>query len=332
MRTLITGGAGFIGANLARELLLHGHTVSILDDLSTGRETNLDGVDVDLTVGSILDLELMNTLAADAESIVHLAARSSVPRSLNDPIASHLANASGTLNVLEAARRVGGRHVVMASSSSVYGANPELPKRESLATRPMSPYAASKLAAEAYALAYRSSFDIPTIAFRFFNVFGPLQPAGHVYAAVIPAFVDAALRGRAITVHGDGTQSRDFTHVSTVCSTIRLALERKISSPDPVNLAFGSRIDLNQVLSLIATKVDEPLVIQNVGNRVGDVAHSQADCSLLTSLIPDIDPVDFEDGLTQTIEWMRTIVDQQPRTELSIALSGDNARSRIPQH
>ncbi len=309
MKTLITGGAGFIGANLSRELIGQGHDVVVLDDLSTGRMSNLDGVDVDMTVGSILDLELLTTLAADADSIVHLAARSSVPRSLNDPIASHMSNATGTLNVLEAARTVGGKHVITASSSSVYGANPELPKRESAATRPMSPYAASKLAAEAYALAYRTSFDVPTLAFRFFNVFGPLQPAGHVYAAVIPAFVDSALRGTTITVHGNGTQSRDFTHVSTVCQTIRLALERKISSPDPVNLAFGSRINLNEVLSLIARHLDTTLVVENVENRVGDVPHSQADSGLLRSLVPDITPVDFEMGLIETIDWMRTTID-----------------------
>jgi UDP-glucose 4-epimerase len=318
MRVLITGGAGFIGANLSRELLQNGHEVAILDDLSTGRESNLNGLQVDFQLGSILDPDVLTTMAAATDSVVHLAARSSVPRSLNDPIASHLTNASGTLNVLEAARRVGGRHVVIASSSSVYGANPELPKRESAATRPMSPYAASKLAAEAYALAYRTSFGLPTLALRFFNVFGPLQAAGHVYAAVIPAFVDAALRGKTITVHGDGTQSRDFTHVSTVCRTIRLALEREVSSADPVNLAFGSRIDLNRVLSLIAEHVDLPLVVNNIENRIGDVPHSQADCSLLQSLIPDIEPVAFEVGLTQTIDWMRTVIDE-PAIDLSAA-------------
>jgi len=316
MRVLITGGAGFIGANLTRELLSNGHSVSIVDDLSTGTMSNLDGANVEFHRGSILDLDLLTALSFDCDSIVHLAARSSVPRSLNAPIASHNANASGTLNVLEASRAAGGRHVVMASSSSVYGANPELPKRESAATRPMSPYAASKLAAEAYALAYRTSFNISTLAFRFFNVFGPLQPAGHAYAAAIPAFVDAALRGSAITVHGDGSQSRDFTHVATVCSTIRQALENEVSSPDPVNLAFGSRITLNEVLALIAEQVDKPLVIENVANRVGDVPHSQADCSLLRSLIPNIEPVDFAKGLTETIDWMRTVVGE-PDLDLS---------------
>src|SRR5262249_11060375 len=153
-------------------------------------------------------------------AVVHLAARASVPRSLADPVASHLANASGTVEVLEAARRAGNLHVVVASSSSVYGANPTLPKHEGLATMPLSPYAADKLATESYALAYQHSFGLPALALRFFNVFGPLQPAGHAYAAVVPAFVAAALEGEPLIVHGDGKQSRDFTFVDTVTEAI----------------------------------------------------------------------------------------------------------------
>ncbi len=309
MRVLITGGAGFIGANLTRELLGRGHSVSIIDDLSTGFRSNLDGLDAELVVGSILDIDLLTELTSEADAVMHLAARSSVPRSLDNPLATHHANATGTLNVLEASRAAGGRYVAMSSSSSVYGANPELPKRESATTRPMSPYAASKLAAESYAIAYGTSFNIPTLAFRFFNVFGPLQAAGHVYAAVIPAFVDAALRGTALTVHGDGTQSRDFTHVRTVCNTLCHAIENQVTSADPVNLAFGSRISLQDVLAIIAKEVDAPLIIEHVANRVGDVPHSQADGSLLRSLIPGIEPVDFTEGLLETINWMRSTID-----------------------
>ncbi|MEZ5321590.1 MAG: NAD-dependent epimerase/dehydratase family protein [Microthrixaceae bacterium] len=196
MRVLVTGGAGFIGANLVRHLLAHDTDVVVLDDLSTGARSNLGDADITFVEGSILDTDLLDRVAAGADSIVHLAARPSVPRSVKDPVASHLANATGTVNVLEAARRLDGAQVIVASSSSVYGSNPSLPKHEDLATRPMSPYAASKLATEAYTLAYGATYSMPTLALRFFNVFGPLQAAGHAYAAVIPAFLDAVVAGR----------------------------------------------------------------------------------------------------------------------------------------
>jgi UDP-glucose 4-epimerase len=327
MRVLITGGAGFVGANLARHLVERGYEVSVLDNLSTGYASNLDGIDAELVVGSILDEELTTTMTAAADSVVHLAARSSVPRSLHDPMATHQVNALGTLNVLQSSVKVGGRHVIMASSSSVYGANAELPKRESAATRPMSPYAASKLAAEAYTIAYQTAFGLPTIAFRFFNVFGPLQAAGHAYAAVIPAFVDSALRGQPISVHGDGTQSRDFTNVSTVCETLTSALERAISCADPVNLAFGNRIDLNTVISMIASRMDAPLIVENVESRVGDVPHSQADSALLRSLFPSVSPIEFDVGLDQTIEWMRTAIEAEPE---HIDLSDEGSHTSDP--
>ena len=198
MNVVVTGGAGFIGANLCRELCAHPDVgrVIALDDLSTGLRSNLADLDgAELVEGSILDARLLDDVLADADAVVHLAARPSVPRSLADPMASHLANATGTMEVLEAARRGGGPHVVVASSSSVYGANPALPKREDMATMPVSPYAASKLAAESATLAYGRSFGLPVLAYRFFNVFGPLQAADHAYAAVVPTFVAAALRG-----------------------------------------------------------------------------------------------------------------------------------------
>src|SRR5262245_32065235 len=175
----------------------------------------------------------------DADAIVHLAARPSVPRSLADPMASHQANATGTLVVLEAARLAARTpHVIVASSSSVYGANPTLPKNEELATAPLSPYAVSKLATEGYALAFQYSFDIPVLALRFFNVFGPLQDAGHAYAAVVPAFVSAAIAGEPLVIHGDGRQSRDLTYVGTVAALLGDALARRVTWPTPVNLAF----------------------------------------------------------------------------------------------
>ncbi len=308
MLVMVTGGAGFIGANLARHLELAGHDVVVLDDLSTGFAENLDGTEARLQVGSILDVDAVASAAEEVEAIVHLGARPSVPRSLSDPVATHLANATGTVNVLEAARRDGGRQVICAGSSSVYGANPELPKHEGLATRPVSPYAASKLATEAYTLAYGHSYGLPTLAFRFFNVFGPLQAAGHAYAAVIPAFVDAALRGEPLPVHGDGTQSRDFTFVDTVCSVITDAVNRRLRHTLPVNLAYGTRTDLLSVIEQIGELVDREITVEHESPRAGDVAHSQASDAQIRELFPDIAPVPLEIGLKATVDWMRTII------------------------
>ena len=312
MRILVTGGAGFIGANLCRRLVTSpGVTqVSVLDDLSTGSKANLDGLDVDLVVGSILDAELMCRLVDGTDSVVHLAARPSVPRSIQDPMASHLANATGTMTVLEAARLSGQPQVIVASSSSVYGANPILPKREDLASRPLSPYAASKLATEAYALAYGHSFGLPTIAFRFFNVFGPLQSASHAYAAVVPSFVDAALHGRPLTVHGDGTQSRDFTFVDSVTAVLERAITSRLAHPEPVNLAFGSRTTLLELIAEIESVVGGELPRVHVDPRAGDVAHSQADSTVLRGLFPDVQPVAFADAVRLTVEWFRSLAER----------------------
>lgn len=308
MKVVVTGGAGFIGANLCRQLLATPGVTEVvaLDDLSTGFRSNLDGVEVKLVEGSILDVDTLDRVVAGASSVVHLGARPSVPRSVADPVASHNANATGTMNVLEAARKADGAHVVVASSSSVYGANPTLPKHEDLATRPLSPYAASKLATESYTLAWGHSYGMPTLAFRFFNVFGPLQAAGHAYAAVVPAFVDAALKGTPLQVHGDGTQSRDFTYVRTVTSVIADAVSRTVASPDPVNLAFGSRTNLLEVISLLEELLGQSVEVEFTDPRVGDVKHSQAENERLKALFPDVVPVDLREGLTATLEWFQT--------------------------
>ena len=245
VKVVVTGGAGFIGANLCR-FLDQQHAIDhvlAFDDLSTGSRQNLAATpSVELCEGSILNADQLQNAMSGAEAVVHLAARPSVPRSLTDPMATHQVNATGTIMVLEAARRCGLPHVIVASSSSVYGANTALPKREDMAPMPVSPYAASKLATEAYALSYGRSFDLPVLAFRFFNVFGPLQPAGHAYAAVVPAFVSSALAGRPLPVHGDGTQTRDFTFVGTVVAVLADAIRRRVVDPWPVNLAYGSRV------------------------------------------------------------------------------------------
>lgn len=305
MHVLVTGGAGFIGANLCRALGAAGHQATAFDDLSTGSSDNLDGTAVELLVGSILDVDAINAAAEHVDAVVHLAALPSVPRSVSEPVASHLANATGTVNVLEAARRDGGRHVVTAGSSSVYGANPVLPKHVDLATRPISPYAASKLAAEAYTLAYGHSYDLPTLSFRFFNVYGPLQPAGHAYAAAIPAFIDAALRDQPIPVFGDGRQSRDFTFVDTVTGVIVDALERRLTNDDPMNLAFGTRTSLLSVIESIGQILDTELPIDFKPTRPGDVPHSQADSTPVSHLFPNVSPTSLDDGLRATVEWMQ---------------------------
>jgi UDP-glucose 4-epimerase len=302
---VVTGGAGFIGANLCRRLRTAGETVVAFDDLSTGDVDNLRDLDVSFVEGTILDAAALDGALRGATAIVHLAARPSVPRSITDPVASHLANATGTVEVLEAARRAGNLHVIVASSSSVYGANPTLPKHEDLATLPLSPYAASKLASEAYALAYQQSFGVPALAFRFFNVFGPLQAAGHAYAAVVPAFVSAALEGRPLTVHGDGKQSRDFTFVDTVTEVIADALARGVTSATPVNLAFGTRTDLLTLIAELEAVVGTTLAVEHVETRAGDVRHSQADSTRLQELFPDVVPTTLPDALRATVDWFR---------------------------
>jgi len=303
----VTGGAGFIGSNLCRRLVETAEVeqVRALDDLSSGSADNLVGVDVEWIVGSMLDGETLQAAAKGVDAIAHLGARPSVPRSVADPMASHVANATGTLAVLEAARREGA-YVVVASSSSVYGANPVLPKHEGMATRPMSPYAASKLATEAYTNAYHHSYGMATLALRFFNVFGPRQAAGHAYAAVVPAFVDAALRGEPVVVHGDGTQSRDFTYVDTVTAVLAEAMVRRVTDPDPMNLAFGSRTDLLGLLALLEDAVGHPIERRHVDTRVGDVPHSQADDARLRATFTGIEPAPLPEAIGATVAWMRT--------------------------
>lgn len=310
MKILVTGGAGFIGSNLL-DHIEHKYPnweLVTLDDLSTGNEANLAASSARFIQGTILSSSDLARAMEGVDKVVHLAAIPSVPRSIAAPTPSHEANASGTLAVLEAARAAGVSQVIVASSSSVYGSNPTLPKSEFAWTRPMSPYAVSKLATEAYTLAYNYSYGMKNLAFRFFNVYGPRQAPGHAYAAVIPQFVDSALRGRPLPVHGDGTQSRDFTYVGTVCAVIAEAIEREVSSNDPLNLAFGTNTSLNDLINIIEARLGTTLERQHMESRTGDVRASQADSAALREAFPDIQPVTLERGIAETVKWFRGAV------------------------
>ena len=306
-KVLITGGAGFVGANLVKVLESDDGDaeVIVLDDLSTGFRENLAGTAATFVEGSILDSDLLVQAMDGCSAVIHLAARASVPRSIEDPSATHEVNATGTVQVLEACRTTGVSQVIVASSSSVYGRNEMMPKRENLPTRPMSPYAASKLASESYALAWGNSYDLPVLAFRFFNIYGPLQPPRHVYAAAVPAFTAAALQNRPVPIFGDGSQTRDFTYVDSVAEVIVKALREETSHPEPINLAFGTRISLLDLIARLESILDRPLAREFLPARVGDVPHSQADNSVLRSLFPDVKPTNLEDGLRSTVAWFK---------------------------
>jgi len=304
MKIVVTGGAGFIGANLCRVLVPH-HDVVVLDDLSTGRQSNLAGTDVTLRVASVLDVDAVRAVCHGAAAIVHLAAVPSVPRSIVNPRGSHDTNVTGTLTVLDVARETGA-HVVLASSSSVYGSNETTPKTEDMACRPTSPYGVTKLAAESYASAYRTSYGLDTIAFRFFNVFGPLQAPDHAYAAVVPAFLLAALRGVPLTIHGDGDQSRDFTFVDSVVRVLAETVIHRLASTAPVNLAFGTRTTLNEVVAMLSELLGRRLEVRHRPARVGDIRHSQACPATLRALFPDVSAVPLRTGLLSTLSWVES--------------------------
>lgn len=305
MRILVTGGAGFIGANLVKALLAKNIEVTILDNLATGSVDNLTGLECEVITGSILDLEILKKSIVKADRVIHLAALPSVPRSLVDPIATNNVNVCGTLNVLNIAKDFG-IHTIVASSSSVYGKNPVMPKKEDMELLPASPYAVSKLATEHYALAFQDSYGLKTLAFRFFNVFGPLQSPNHAYAAVIPSFLYSVLKKKPVLVHGDGKQSRDFTFVETVCEVLAVSSINQLHNREAVNLAFGTNINLIEVIEFIKKYIDPNIEINFTEPRVGDVKHSQAANESLTKLVPDLIPTSFVDGLIKTWEWFQT--------------------------
>ena len=299
----VTGGAGFIGSNLTKRLLAEGCEVVVIDDLSTGLLSNVDQYKSTFHQISITDPKPLTNALKDCETIFHLAARGSVPRSLKNPVATHEVNATGTLNVLEVARATGA-HVVFSSSSSVYGRNTQLPKDESMWLGPMTPYAASKLAAEGYVQAYASAYNVPTTLLRFFNVFGPRQRPDHEYAAVLPKWIWLAMQGKPIDVYGDGTASRDFTYVETVLDIAMTAMKEKVLTEGAMNLAYGNRIFLNDTIEMLKKHFPD-LRVNYKEIRQGDVKESQNSPCLLKSLFPTITPKPFEDALTETVIWLK---------------------------
>jgi UDP-glucose 4-epimerase len=304
MKVLITGGAGFVGTNLAIKLLEIGYEVKIFDDLSTGLAQNIPK-GAQFIEASILDIDKLQVAAKDIEVIVHLGARGSVPRSIKDPVATHNVNSTGTSNVLEVAR-TNSSHYIFSSSSSVYGSNMKLPKNEDMVLRPLTPYAASKMSGEALSLAYSISYALPISTFRFFNIFGPWQRPDHEYAAVLPKWISKCLSGGEIEIFGDGHQTRDFTYVGTVVQIIVNCISNKVIHPEPVNLAYGNRISLNQVIDLLKNTFPN-LKVKNLPARKGDVLHSENDPKLLKTLYPDITADKFENSLQETIDWFNNL-------------------------
>jgi nucleoside-diphosphate-sugar epimerase len=306
-KIVVTGGAGFIGSALARALVARGDDVWVLDNFSTGKRENLREVASQLTVveGDILDAALLDRVFAGADVVFHEAAIPSVPRSLAAPLPSHNANATGTLNVLEAARRGQVRRVVYAGSSSAYGEPPSLPVVETMAPAPLSPYAVSKLAGEHYLRVYARVFGVQTVTLRYFNVFGPRQDPNSQYAAVIPRFITAALDGRSPTVYGDGEQSRDFCFIDNVVEANLRAADAEGASGKVFNIACGTGTSLNRVLALLGESLGRPVAANYEPGRAGDVRHSLADISQAKNVLGYTASVDFVAGLAKTLAWFQ---------------------------
>jgi nucleoside-diphosphate-sugar epimerase len=306
---LVTGGAGFIGSSLARALLQRGDHVRILDDFSSGRRENLQDLagNIEIFEGSVLDESVLRRAAGGCELILHQAAVPSVPRSLQSPLASHEANATGTLRVLEAARATGIRRVIYAGSSSAYGDTPVLPKVETMAPLPLSPYAVAKLTGELYCQMYARTFDLETVVLRYFNVFGPRQDPNSQYAAVIPRFVTAALTGTNPVIFGDGTQSRDFCFIENVVDANLRAAEAPAAqvTGQVFNIACGAATDLNTVVQLIGQLTGKPLQARHEPGRKGDVKHSLADIGAARARLGYQPRVQFAEGLARTVAAFR---------------------------
>ena len=308
MRYLVTGGAGFIGSHIVDELLRRGHSVTVLDDLSTGRERNLAGMrsELEFIIGSICDQEAATRACHGADYAIHLAARTSVPRSVKDPFETNRVNVDGTLSILIAARDSGVRRLVFAGSSSVYGDTAELPKRESMPAAPISPYGVSKLAGEIYSQVFSRAYGLETVSLRYFNVFGPRQDPDSPYSGVLSRFLLAASEGSQPVVYGDGEQSRDFTYVENVVDATLKACEAPGISGRVFNAGAGGRVTLNQVLAFLEHVVQRPLRARHDPPRAGDILHSQADISQAREALGYEPRVTWEEGLRRTWQWFQT--------------------------
>jgi nucleoside-diphosphate-sugar epimerase len=306
MTYLVTGGAGFIGSNLVEALVSAGHGVRVLDDCSTGSLANLAGIDPapELLVRDVRDPEAVVAAVEDVEVVYHLAALPSVARSVADPVTTHQVNVDGTLNVLQAAQRVGIRRVVYASSSSVYGDTPRLPKDETMPLAPPSPYAASKAAGEGYCRSFTHAYGLETVSLRFFNVFGRRQDPNSEYAAVIPRFINRMMEGRSPEVFGDGEQSRDFTYVSNVVQALLLAAESGTeANGQALNVGCGSRTTLLQLVATLNGLLGTSLPPAFSPPRPGDILHSHADITRAERILGYRPEVSIRAGLEQTITW-----------------------------
>ena len=305
MRYLVTGGAGFIGSNTVDELVRRGHHVTVLDDLSTGSESNLAAVrgKIELIIGTITDRPTLDRACHGADYVLHLAARTSVPRSVQDPAETNRVNVDGTLDVLLAARDAGVRRVVFASSSSVYGETPTLPKREDMPPAPISPYGVSKLVGELYGQVFHRVYGIEFVALRYFNVFGPRQNPGSPYSGVLSLFAAALRDGVPPNVYGDGEQSRDFTFVQNVAELNIQACEAPGVSGMVFNGGTGGRYTLNYTLKLFEKFAGRSANAKYVEPRKGDIRDSQADVSLARQKLGYDPRVGFEEGLRRTWDW-----------------------------
>jgi len=303
----VTGGAGFIGSNTVEELVRRGHSVVVLDDLSTGKEENLSSVagKIELLRGSIADLETVRAACRGVDYVLHLAARTSVPRSVKEPLETNRINVDGTLNVLVAARDARVRRVVFAASSSVYGETLILPKVETMTPSPISPYGVSKFVGEAYAHVFGRVYGLQNVSLRYFNVFGPRQDPDSPYSGVLSRFITALQNGAQPVVFGDGEQSRDFTYVENVVEANLLACEAPKASGLVFNIGVGGRFTLNRTLQLLEKFAGKPAQPRYDPPRDGDILHSQADISLARKLLDYNPRVGFEEGLRRTWEWYR---------------------------